>query len=100
MLGKLGDMGSMMKAMGELKKARKELKSLTFSATAGEVKASVNGEMELVDIEIAPSALQPDRASTIEMQVKSAVNDALKKAKSETAKRLSSLTGLKIPGIG
>ena len=100
MLGKLGDMGSMMKAMGELKKARKELKNLTFSATDGEVTAKVNGEMELMEIEITPSALQPDRAPAIERQIKGAVNDALKKAKSETARKLGGLTGLKIPGMG
>lgn len=100
MLGKLGDMGGMMKAMSQMKKARKQLRSLTFSATAGEVTATVNGEMDLVGIEIDPRALHPDSATALESQITGAVNDALKKAKMESAKMLSGLTGLKIPGMG
>lgn len=100
MLGKLGDMGAMMKAVGEMKKAHKQLRNSTFSATSGEVTAMVNGEMELLSIKIAPAVLQPDRAQAVERQVHTAVNDALKKAKSESAKMLSGLTGVKIPGMG
>ena len=100
MLGKLGDMGAMMKAMGDMKKARKVLRNSTFSATSGDVTATVNGEMDLVSLKIDPECLRPDGGPELEGHVQDAVNDALKKAKSESAKMLSGLTGLKIPGMG
>jgi nucleoid-associated protein EbfC len=86
--------------MGEMKKVRKELRSRTFSAASGEVTATVNGEMDLVSIKIDPGCLRPDRGPALEGHILNAVNDALKKAKSESAKMLSGLTGLKIPGMG
>jgi DNA-binding protein YbaB len=96
MLGKMGDMGKMMKQMKELKKAQKELKKIKYTVEKDSVKVTVNGEMKVLDIEIAENA----NITKLGKAIKDAVNDGIKKVQFESAQKLSGLAGgLNIPGL-
>jgi hypothetical protein len=104
MFGSLGDMAGMMKKAGQMKaemeRFKEQLKQERFDAEAGGglVKATVNGQGDLVDIKIAASAV--DDVELLEDLVKSSIGAASKKAQdSQQAKMSQMMGGLNIPGL-
>lgn len=97
MLGKMGDIGNIMKQMKELKKAQKELKKITYTIEKDDVTVTVNGEMKIRDITFKDGV----DSSKLAKQAKDAVNEAMKKVQFESAQKLSGLAGgLNLPGLG
>jgi len=83
---------------GKLKDIKNELKNDMFEASAGGVKAVINGEMELKDLKIDPS--ETTNHGRLEKNVKEAVGRALKDAKDGAARKMKGLTGgLNLPGM-
>lgn len=86
-----------------LSKVQEEAASRTVvgSSGGGMVKATVNGRLEVVRIEIDPSVLgggDPDMMTDL---IVAAVNQGLRAAQQQMADEMSKLTGgLKIPGLG
>lgn len=101
-----GDMKNMMSQLYEaqksLKKMQKELGQMKFEAQTGGgvVKATVNGEFTLVDLQIDNSKLQPDELKVLPRLILNTVQQAQKIAKDEVAKKAKDMGGLNIPGLG
>jgi DNA-binding YbaB/EbfC family protein len=65
------------------------------------VRATVNGRLELVRLQIDPAALEGGDVEMLQDLVIAAVNQALRSAQQQMADEMSKLTGgLKLPGLG
>lgn len=102
----LKDMGKLLKQAKEMKSKMKqvqdELKKLRVTGTAAndKIKVVVSGELDIVELKIDPSLLDPNQASSLERAVVNAINDATTKAKAVATQRLTEVSGgLDIPGL-
>lgn len=89
-----GNLGQIMGLRSNIKKTQKELSKIVVEADVGKgaVRVKANGNMEIVDIKIAPEALQVKKADQLEKMIKQAVSQALDKAKKEASKSIMALT--------
>jgi len=91
-----GKMGKMLK---EAQKAQEKLQvelaelKVAGSAGGGAVRAEVDGQKNLVAIEIEPEALEDADASMLSDLVLAAVSDAQRNADDEVQKKMASLMG-------
>jgi len=89
----------------QMAKAQEELKSETVEASAGGgmVTVKATGAMEIIEIKIAPQAIDPDDPDLLADMVLAAVNEALRSAQSLVESKLGSamggLQGLGLPGM-
>ena len=101
-----GDMGNIMKQAQQMQKKigkiQEELNERVVDATAGGnmVKALVNGQKELLKIEIDPEVLDPEDVEMLEDLIVAAVNQAMKKAEELREKEMSKATGGMMGGAG
>ncbi|MBI1318212.1 MAG: YbaB/EbfC family nucleoid-associated protein [Candidatus Hydrogenedens sp.] len=105
-LGDLKDMGAMLKKVMDLKNQMETVKEslaneiITGTAAAGEVSIVMNGKMQVVEVKIAPSAMQGDDPALLEAYVQAAVNDAVSRAQTLVKEKMAEMTGgLDIPGL-
>ena len=88
-----------------MQQAQEELKNETVEASAGGgmVRVKATGAMEIVEIKIAPQAIDPDDPDLLADMVLAAVNEALRSAQSLVESKLGSamggLQGLGLPGM-
>jgi len=78
------------------------LKERVIDASAGDglVTAFVNGDQELLKIEIDPKAIDPDDPEMLEDLVLAAVNKAMTEMKAMIQAEMSKVTGgMNIPGL-
>lgn len=77
------DMGAIMKQALEMQKTmkrlEKELDAAVLESDAGPVAVRMNGKFEVIDLTIDPSLLQGADAKKVQAQIKTAVNDAVRK---------------------
>ena len=81
---------------------QEELAYHTVEATAGGgmVTAAVNGQQELVSLNISPDVVDPEDVEMLEDLVLAAVNEARQQAQELMTQEMSKLTGgVKIPGL-
>jgi nucleoid-associated protein EbfC len=103
------DLNKLMKQAQEMQaqmsKAQEELKNETVEASAGGgmVTVKATGALEIVEIKIAPEAVDPDDPDLLADMVLAAVNEALRSAQSLVESKLGSamggLQGLGLPGL-
>lgn len=103
------DLNKLMKQAQEMQaqmaKAQEELKSETVEASAGGgmVTVKASGALEIVEIKIAPDAVDPDDPEMLADMVLAAVNEALRSAQSLVESKLGSamggFQGLGLPGL-
>ena len=104
-----GNMSKMLKQAQQMQKeietVQNELDDLQINSESGGglVKATVNGKMELLDLNLQDEILSEDK-EIIEDLIISAINNAISKAHDESQNRMNSvaggmLGGLKMPGI-
>ena len=101
-----GDIGKMLKVVGEIKTKLPEMKAklaaAEFSAEAGGggVRATVNGQMVLLDIKIDKELLGDGDVEMLEDLVKAGVAAAQEKAAVAADQAMKELTGgMDIPGL-
>ncbi|KAB2952989.1 YbaB/EbfC family nucleoid-associated protein [Heliorestis acidaminivorans] len=101
-----GNMQKMMKQVQKMQtdmaKMQEELAERTVEATAGggAIKVVANGKNEVLSIEIAPEAVDPDDVEMLQDLVLAAVNESLRKSQEMVAQEMSKITGgVKIPGL-
>jgi hypothetical protein len=102
MLKGLGDIGQIMKLQKEFKNVQKRLKKAEAAGESmdGAVRAVVNGENVIVDLQIAEDFLKKADKKTLEKAILSAVNTAVERSKGYAAEEMAKLTGgLNIPGL-
>ena len=90
------------KLQQNMQKLQEELDAREFEAAAGggTVKAKVNGKKELIEITIAPEAVDPDDVEMLQDLVVAAVNEALKSAGDTVEKEMGKMTGgINMPGL-
>lgn len=90
------------KMQEQLAQAQESMKDVTIDASAGGgmVKATVNGDLELVSIQIDPDALDPEDVDLLQDMIVAAVNEAIRGVSEVASKQMSSVTGgLNIPGM-
>ncbi|PTM56952.1 YbaB/EbfC family nucleoid-associated protein [Desmospora activa] len=95
-------MKQMKKMQAQMAKAQEELGNKEVEATAGGgvVKVRMNGHKQLLDISIAPEAVDPEDVEMLQDMITAAVNEAMKKADELAAQDLGKLTGgLNLPGM-
>src|SRR5215207_2134024 len=89
----------------EMAKAQEELANETVEASAGGgmVTVKATGALEIVEIKIAPEAVDPDDPDLLADMVLAAVNEALRSAQALVESKLGSamggLQGLGLPGL-
>jgi nucleoid-associated protein EbfC len=89
----------------EMAKAQEELANETVEASAGGgmVTVKATGALEVIEIKIAPEAIDPDDPDLLADMVLAAVNEALRSAQSLVESRLGGamgqLGGLGLPGL-
>ena len=96
-----GDIGKMLKMVGEMKRKMPEMQSAlaaaehTAESGGGAVKATVNGKMVLVGLEIAPAAMSDalNNPALLTDLIKSAVAAAQTQAAEAAAAAMKELTG-------
>ncbi len=103
------DMNKMMKQMQEMQaqmvKAQEELANETVEASAGGgvVTVKATGALEIVEVKIAPEAIDPDDPDLLADMILAAVNEALRSAQGLAESKLGSamggLGGLGLPGL-
>ena len=83
------------KMQQDLLKMQEEMLTKEYEATAGGgvVTAVVNGQKELLRISIDPEAVDPEDVEMLQDMVVAAVNEAMRKADTESAANMSKLTG-------
>jgi DNA-binding YbaB/EbfC family protein len=112
MFKELGQIAGLMKNLPKIKEEVQRLQQVVGQITAegdagaGMVKARVNGKMELIACTISEEALRLNDREVLEDLVRSAVNQALERARKavaeETGKMAAGLglpTGMALPGL-
>jgi DNA-binding YbaB/EbfC family protein len=106
MTGAFGELGSLLKQaqqmQRELERAREELKRRTVEGRSRDdlVKVVVSGDRRVLEIEIAPAALQHKDAAALEDLILAAVRDGQDKAVAVSAEVLGKVTGgINLPGL-
>ncbi len=105
-----GNMGKLLKLAGEIRTKLPELKArlaateYTAQAGGGVVRATVTGDMTLVDLKIDQGFLSEgdpaSRAEMLEDTIKAAVSAAQQKAAKAAAEAMKELTGgAQLPGL-
>ena len=97
--GMPGNMNNLMKQaqrmqrqMEETTKEREE-KEYTAAAGGGAVEVTVSGKKELLSVKIAEEVVDPDDIEMLQDLIVAAVNEAYRKAESESQAAMSKLTG-------
>lgn len=67
-------------------------------AAWGKVKVKINGNQEILDIQIDPELLLPDNKEKLQNAIKDAANDAIKKVQRIMAEKVQQ-SGINLPGI-
>jgi DNA-binding YbaB/EbfC family protein len=113
-MGKQPRMPNMQQMMAQVQKmqkdmelAQQELKNETVEASAGGgmVTVKVSGDLELREVRIDPSAVDPEDVEILADMVLAAVNEALRKAQELAASKMGATTGglnlgdLGLPGL-
>lgn len=86
----------------QISQLQDQLDKREFEATAGGgmVRAKVNGEREILELEIKPEAVDPEDVEMLQDMIVAALNEALKTAHDTVEKEMSKLTGGMGGGFG
>ena len=104
-----GNMSKILKQAQEVQKKIEEVQNelsqtvIDAESGGGMVKVQVNGKQELLNLSIAPEAMN-EEVEVIEDLIISAVNKALSKSQSDSQEKMNQVTGgmmsgLNIPGL-
>ena len=89
-----------MQAMMEKKQDEIEAHEIEASVGGGAVTVRVNGRREIVDLKLAPEAVDPDDIEMLQDLIMSAVNEAIRQISEYSEAEMSKVTGgLNIPGL-
>jgi nucleoid-associated protein EbfC len=101
MFDMFGMMGKMKEVQAKLKEAQEKLKDITVTAEsgAGLVKATVNGQRQLIKIEIDDSILNANDQDMVNDLVVAAVNNAMLTANERAQEEMKKSTEGLLPNI-
>lgn len=100
------DMSSIMQQAQQMQQKMKEIqaglakKTIVGSAGGGMVNVTVNGQGDVLSVDIEKALISPDEQQMLQDLVVSATNEAIRKAKELSKQELAQLTGgLNLPGL-
>ena len=96
------DMNKLMQQAQQMQdKMLRDLEGIRVSATAGGgvVTATVNGNKQLLELEIDPAVVDPEDIEMLQDLVVAAVNEASRRADEAAKEALSGLAGMGGPGL-
>jgi len=96
MFNKLKQFSDLRKQAGRLRSALSQEKITVSNAALTLV---LDGNQEVQSVEIKPEFLSSDKKSQLEKEIKSAVNDSIKKAQHLMANKMRDMGEFKIPGL-
>ena len=96
-----GLMQQAQKMQREMRQVKDELKKRTVlgESGGGMVKAYVNGQQELMKVEIDPQVVDSDDVEMLEDLILVAVREGLQKSKELSDEEMSRVTGGQFPGL-
>ena len=105
--GMQGMLKQVQKMQEEMQKVQNQLGNLTVSEEAGGgmIKATANGNKDIISVEIDPQVIKPEEKEILEDLVVAAVNKALQSASKLAEEEMAKVTkgmippGLNIPGM-
>jgi nucleoid-associated protein EbfC len=105
--GMQGMLKQVQKMQEEMQKVQSQLGNITVSEEAGGgmIKATANGNKEIISVTIDPQVINPDEREILEDLVVAAVNKALQSANKLAEEEMSKVTkgmlppGMNIPGL-
>lgn len=89
-------------AQRQMEKIQEELKNTNYEASSGggAVKVKVNGDQEVLEVNIDKGAFEPADIEMLQDMVLVALNDAIRKSKEDAKAKLMAVTGgMSIPGF-
>ena len=99
MLGNLGQLASLLKNAGQIKEnmqgMQERLKAARYvgEAGGGQVRATVDGRGELVEIKLEPTTVQSGDVELLEDLICAAVSDAVTKSRQAVQEEMQAATG-------
>jgi nucleoid-associated protein EbfC len=99
-IGQIAKMAQQVQA--QLAQAQEELRETTVEVTSGggAVRIVITGAQELRQVEIDPSAVDPDEVEMLQDMIMTAVNEAIARSKELERERMGAITGsMGLPGI-
>lgn len=90
------------KAQEEMEKSSAELEAKEYTASSGgeAVKVTINGKMEIKNLEIKPEIVDPEDVEMLSDMVIAAVNEAIKKASDDKEETMQKISGqMNLPGL-
>ncbi|MEG2073780.1 MAG: YbaB/EbfC family nucleoid-associated protein [Angelakisella sp.] len=101
-----GNMNQMIKQAQKMQEqmaaVQEELNEKEYSATSGGgmIEVTVNGKKEVKAVKLKPEVVDPQDIELLEDMIVGAVNEALRAAEEDSAKRMEAITGgLNVPGM-
>ena len=96
-----GLMQQAQKMQREMRTLKEDLKKRTVlgEAGGGMVKAYVNGQQEVLKIEVDPQVVDPEDVDMLEDLVLVALREGLTKSKEMSDEEMSRITGGQLPGL-
>ena len=83
------------------KQAELEAREYEVSAGGGAVTVKINGQKQILALDIAPEIVDPDDIETLSDILVAAVNEAIKRVEDTSAAEMEAITGsMNIPGLG
>lgn len=90
------------KMQEEMAKAQEELNAKEYVTTSGGgmIEVTITGKKELKSVKLKPEVVDPEDIEMLEDLIVAAVNEAVRTAEEDSAKRMERITGgLNVPGM-
>ncbi len=97
-------MFSKLKQFKDLRDQAKQMQNMLAQESAegtadwGKVKVKINGNQEILNVEIDPELINPNNREKLQSAIKEATNDAIKKVQRIMAEKMRS-SGFSLPGM-
>ena len=101
MLDKLKQMKQLYDLQKKIKKEMEQI-SVTIEEAGGKIKVTMNGEMKVMDLNIDPFYLAPDKGTELQNMLKRAISNAVGQAQQKSAARMQQVSkemGINLPGM-
>lgn len=88
------------KMQNDVARIEKELNETDYEGQSGPVKVTVKGSLEVTAIDIDAELLEADNKEELQDMLMLALNEAIKKAKSDKEAKMGAVTaGISLPGV-
>ena len=98
MFNKIKDLKNLRDQANQMKQMLAQ-ESVSTDAVHGKITIVMDGNQEILSIDINPELLSPDNKEKLEQGIKEALGDAVKKVQKLMAQKMQSMGGLDLPGM-